>query len=242
MGHAVHQRSHIGMHTCKYRLGDVVKGYSARNYGGWDSVKDLHQCDWPASIATAYLIRTDKWNQFDTLCDIVRDFRHNGDVPLPNEVVVHLRVGDTIGGPLGDAATHWENPGVAGSHYVKSRSYYERAIAALRPHRHIRNVTIIGWAHHCAQSWGPLQSEVYGNLVKALFESNGYQVSTRRDHHVPDDDFVYMAHAPYFIYGGGGFSGVAGECVHRLGGTTPIQWEAGGGANFSAYLAQDSVS
>ena len=52
----------------------------------------------------------------------------------------------------------------------------------------------------------------------------GYNV-THRWNHTPDEDLVYMSHARTFVYSGGGFSRIVGECVHRLGGATPIALE-----------------
>ena len=58
----------------------------------------------------------------------------------------------------------------------------------------------------------------------SLRRGAGFNV-THRWNHTPDEDLVYMSHAQAFVYSGGGFSRIVGECVHRLGGTTPISFE-----------------
>jgi hypothetical protein len=202
-----------------YRLGDVVKGYcAAHRKGGWNAVDAHYHTQWPSSIAAEYLHRTHKRHQYDTLCDIVHE-RQPTDASLPpNEAVLHIRVGDV----LHHAQSYWEHGSGGSWKYVKNRHYYERALAALPPN--VRNITIVGWDHHGGNH---MESERYRTLLQEFLETNGYHVKHRREH-LPDDDFVFMAHAPFFIYGGGGFSRLVGECVHKLGGITPIQWEGMG--------------
>ena len=92
----------------------------------------------------------------------------------------------------------------------------EHAIAALPPH--VRNVTIVSWVHHRSSDY--TISVQYRNIVSKFFQNNGYYVSHRRARR--------RAHAQYFIDGGGGYSRLIGECVHRYGGITPISWEGKG--------------
>jgi hypothetical protein len=195
-----------------YRLCDVVKGY----IGGGNYPKK-----WPLSIATEYIHLTHNTNQYHILCDIVQRRGHNHSIPRPNDAVVHLRLGDVLQGQ--DAQISWEQGDQGEWKYVKNRSYYEHAIAALPPH--VRNVTIVSWVHHESSDY--TISVQYRNIVSKFFQNNGYHVSLRRGH-IPDDDFIFMAHAQHFIYGGGGYSRLIGECVHRYGGITPISWEGKG--------------
>ncbi len=211
-----------------YRLGDVVKGYCSRHnrcgdkYGaGWDSVEHNYREKWPLSIATEYMHLTHSTNQYHILCDIVQRRGHNHSIPRPNDAVVHLRLGDVLRKRL--PSIMWEQGSGGEWKYVKNRAYYEHAIAALPPH--VRNVTIVAWDRHGSSDY--TISVQYRNIVSKFFQNNGYHVSLRQEH-LPDDDFIFMAHAQHFIYGGGGYSRLIGECVHRYGGITPISWEGKG--------------
>mmetsp|Transcript_94328 Transcript_94328/g.270170 ORF Transcript_94328/g.270170 Transcript_94328/m.270170 type:complete len:140 (+) Transcript_94328:871-1290(+) len=85
-------------------------------------------------------------------------------------------------------------------------------------------IELVGSMFHHSSQRTHHGSVVYKNHVDAFFKSRGYNV-THRWNHTPDEDLVYMGHARTFVYSGGGFSQVVGECVHRLGGTTPIALE-----------------
>ena len=205
----------------KYRLADVVKGYCAAHEGGWSAIQHQYQTSWPNSIAAQYLSRTHQPEQFGTLCDIVKQHGPKLTLPSKQEVIVHLRLGDVMGGIYNGKHTveslfqhggTFVFRGVA-RHYVKGKSYYERAIAALPSN--IRNVTLVGWDGHGGHRE---RSEQYRMQVAKLFVQHGFHVEHRR-HHLPDDDFTYMSrHAAYFILGGGMYSDFVGECVRRFGG------------------------
>merc|ERR1711957_650819 len=63
----------------------------------------------------------------------------------------------------------------------------------------------------------PVVSLRYAELVREFFAGRGYEVMTRLDG-TPDDDMVWMSHSPVFVSAGGGFSGLAYDCVEHLGG------------------------
>ena len=52
-----------------------------------------------------------------------------------------------------------------------------------------------------------------------LFTELGYRVMERINCGTPDEDFVYMSSAKYFVPGGGGYSRTVGKLVTRNGGT-----------------------
>ena len=52
-----------------------------------------------------------------------------------------------------------------------------------------------------------------------LLTRRGYDVVQRLSA-LPDDDFVYLANARYFLPSGGRYGGQASTCVERLGGTS----------------------
>jgi hypothetical protein len=61
-----------------------------------------------------------------------------------------------------------------------------------------------------------------------LFTRRGFDVVQRLSA-LPDEDFVYLANARYFLPTGGGYGGQASTCVERLGGST-IRVPGGAGA------------
>lgn len=227
-----------GFKWVDYRLGDTVNGYMATQTArkvGWDHIE--HQAI-PGSIAAEYLNHTHKPNRFDVLCEIVRkrgEIHHDNRKALPNpaDIVVHLRLGDTTDmlsavsiNKIWNAQTYQS----VNEHkeYVFGRAYYEVAVDGLR--RKAQNVTIVGWHHHGSlrnnqadkgvpriERLNHSGSLIYRNFLIEWLEDQGFLVSHRWENE-PDDDFVYMSHAQHFVYGGGGFSHMAGECVKRLGG------------------------
>ena len=61
-----------------------------------------------------------------------------------------------------------------------------------------------------------------------LLTRRGYDIVQRLSA-LPDDDFVYLANARYFLPTGGEYGGQASACVERLGGTSI---KIAGGAGF----------
>ena len=58
----------------------------------------------------------------------------------------------------------------------------------------------------------------YLNAIKNIFEKNNFITQLRINNH-PDDDFVFMTKAKYFVTSGGAFSRYIGEFVRRNNGT-----------------------
>ena len=227
-GHAL-----AGFKWVDYRLGDTVNGYMATKTArkvGWDHVERKAI---PGSIAAEYLNRTHEPYRYDVLCEIVR-VRGSRDVsliPKSDLIVVHLRLGDTTD-KLSETAIVklWtqQKYTLLDHHreYVFGREFYEVALRHLT--RKGRAVVIVGWNHHGSlrdtmkpsvriERSNHTGSVMYRNLIVEWFKDQGFAVTHRWDNN-PDDDFVYMSHASQFVYGGGGFSHMAGECVQRLGG------------------------
>lgn len=229
-------RSALNPEWIDYRLGDTVNGYLARK-PGWNA---LHRHALPGSIVEEYLNHTHEPNRLDILCDITRrrsELYRKNEMSLPkrDEVVVHLRLGDTSDHLSEDAAKllwttqHFEEI-FEQRKYLFGLTYYEHVLSSLQ--QNIRDVTIVGWHHHRStkvikKKYNSTSANrtktthtgsiIYRNILSAWFKDKGFNVLHRSEHD-PDDDFVYMAHASHFVYGGGGFSHMVGECVKRIGG------------------------
>jgi len=212
-----------------YRLGDVVSGYIAGTRGRAQLLRKYEHL-FPTSIATEYLHRSKEWSDHQLLSQIIeeRAIRALSEqktagsrsellsvTPSADTLVVHFRLGDTAGAS-GDKL--WANGGSRGGKlYVKPRRYYEEALTEVPSS--VKKVALIGSAKHGLHTTArqATNSARYMALAQSWFEGRGFQVISRTDR-PPDDDFVYMASSKHFLYGGGGFSHVVGECVQILGG------------------------
>ena len=81
------------------------------------------------------------------------------------------------------------------------------------------SVIVVGSAAHRNHFSDSKGSEWYTNKVVELLTRRGYDVVQRLSA-LPDEDFVYLANARYFIPSGGGYGEQASTCVERLGGTS----------------------
>lgn len=213
----------------KYRLGDVVSGYIAGPRGRTQLLRKYEQL-FPSSIATEYLHRSKQWSDYQLLCRIIQEraaralseqriaddrSELQAVTPSPDTLVVHFRLGDTAGA---SGEKLWANGGSRGGKmYVKPRRYYELALREVP--KLVKKVVLIGSAKHGLHTTArqAANSARYMALAQLWFEGQGYEVVPRTDK-PPDDDFVFMASSKHFLYGGGGFSHVVGECVEILGG------------------------
>ena len=138
-----------------------------------------------------------------------------------NNVVVHLRLGDTC--DYEDAAVLWDvgdthifsDGSVETAHYVKPKSYYDEGIKKIPPDS--QNVVLVGSVNH-SNATDHTNCIRYRERVMQYFQDYGYQVQTRFDGD-PDRDFVYMSFAKLFIAGGGGYSLSIAKAVNHFGGT-----------------------
>jgi hypothetical protein len=212
----------------KYRLGDVISGYIAGPHGRAKLVKKYENL-FPTSIATEYLHRTQLWSNYTLLSRIIEERaaralgeQKNGNtdevppvLPSGDTLVVHFRLGDTA-----EAAGEelWAVGGSRGGKmYVKPRAYYERALKEVP--KHVKRVALVGSAKHGfhTDASQAANSAQYMALAHAWFAARGFEVAACAER-PPDEDFVFMASSKFFLYGGGGFSHVVGECVQILGG------------------------
>ena len=88
-----------------YRIGDTVNGFAAgyqsapTRAGRWEQYRLEMNRGFPGTLMAAYLNRTTRAYDYDTLCDIVRERGLEAgceDLPPPTAAVVHLRLGDVV--------------------------------------------------------------------------------------------------------------------------------------------------
>ena len=188
-----------------YRLGDIVRQASQRRleYGA-----QWHLEHFPYSIAAAYLRRTSKEEDYETLLDVLATYKP-WIRPPRTALVVHLRTGDVIERSAYSVdrlleAQRWYQP-IPGRNfgipYVRPASYYRRAA---RHYRYkLRDVVLV--VGGCGRMM--VKSREYVCRVQDLLRSYGFQVLIREGMD-PDEDFAFMCRAKHFVPGGGGFDHV----------------------------------
>lgn len=120
-------------------------------------------------------------------------------------------------------------------HYLKSKCYYENMLSELdatiaaantnKKHfcakiKNAKRVIIVGSTVHQNNGAHDENSIKYAQLVSQFFSVRGYEVTTHLDDGSPDNDMVWMSHAPIFVAAGGGFSKLASDCVDYFGGAS----------------------
>lgn len=162
------------------------------------------------------------------LGDVVNQFKNSTEINDAFEYGVSI-VPSQIRNMLNPNSLGWW-------HYIKSKCYYKNMLSQLEAataktnkdvslssitNTTINNnkksrVIIVGSAVH--QKSGSTDNSIkYTKLVEQFFVGQGYEVTTRLDG-LPDNDIVWMSHAPIFVAAGGGFSKLASDCVEYYGG------------------------
>lgn len=195
-----------------YRLGDMVKwsDWRKEEQGG----EKYHFENFPNSIASEYMKKTDKQQQYDILFDIVQKRSQNTLIPDNQSLVIHLRIGDTI-----------ENTGKDleyllvkqikkdnGCLTVKPLYYFYDKIPVIRKYG-IKKIVLVGGVHVDV----PIDNSYkYIHAIKRFFEELGFIVDVRAGNK-PDDDFIFMSNSRYYLPADGGYSNLIKEMVLKKG-------------------------
>lgn len=141
----------------------------------------------------------------------------NFEVPAPDVLVIHLRLGDVIEHSKQSVETMLisggdpnHDPNFRTS--LKSISEYLDNIAESKATK-----VLIRGGSHKRQYYK--KSRLYAMCLEQAIAEAGYEVHMDLDTGNPDFDFYYMAHAKKFIVSSGGFSRVLGMLVESRGGT-----------------------
>lgn len=202
-------------HHIYYRLGDMFKeegtGYPSRHNKkiGFN----YHVKHFPNSIATEYMLATNKSGDYDQLIKIIN--KRKPIIKLDNYITIHLRIGDVIedSDKSLDEILH-KYTIFNKRNYVKPIDYYDKIINKIKNYN-IKNVILIGGFH---KKGNHQKSIDYVNYIQKYFISKGYNCSKRIDNE-PDDDFLIMCNSKYFVPSGGGFSNIIKNIVNIKGGT-----------------------
>ena len=210
-----------------YRLGDMIAIRSEREEEGG---KAYHLQHFPSSIASRYMRATDDENNFGALTAIVRSMQVAIRPPPPDAVVVQVRIGDVLEAAWTQTLDYTPHQLLSMDHeicvsyvanfgdahrncYVRNLAYYERQVSKLPSH--VKRAILCAASHLDLESFS--RSSAYLRGLRDWFLSKGMTVDLRIGKQ-PDEDVWFIAHAQFFIQGGGGFSMLLGNLVHSMGG------------------------
>jgi hypothetical protein len=197
-----------------YRLGDMIAGEQWRDSDGG---RPYHYAQFPDSIASEYMRRTNENNRYDILLDILKERTVNeSQTPPKDMLLIHLRIGDVIDNTPYMAKDFLSRQiYFGGTAYVKPLSYFQKILEEAK-RRSITSITLIGGFHLSLKSKN--KSLEYVKQIREFFEKNGMTTSERIDS-PPDEDFIYLCNATYYTPSGGGFSSLIRKIVELKGNT-----------------------
>ena len=185
-----------------YRLGDMICHQNRWSEDG----EEYHFNMFPDSIATEYMKKSKTQKNYKILANIIRE-RSNltDDLPKNNELVIHLRLGDTIE----------QNPNsliqiLTSYTYMKSFSTSTNYTCPIRNIQEkidklnnydIKKIILVSASHLDIPT---PKSSHYINVLKKYLEKKGYNVELRLGK-TPDEDFIFMSNSKYFIPSCGGY-------------------------------------
>jgi hypothetical protein len=198
-----------------YRLGDMVRitGERKANEG-----ETLHFTKFPNSIASEYMKRTDKEEDYEILADIVRH-RSKDSLVDKDTIALHLRVGDVVNTTEKSVSNILlTRTFISENHWAYYTSNLQDIANGISAFTEIQNIIIFAGAHFDQEHSKSCQ---YLEAVQNYLENLGYKVEMRIGQD-PDSDFLLMCNAPYFISSGGGFSRIVVETRKALGNLNSI--------------------
>jgi len=207
-----------------YRIGDLVRGIThIKNYNSNLDLASDTLIKFPNSIASDYVRNIDP-SSLHTMSNldinkelylhkisVIKNLLKRYNIPQSNGVVVHLRVGDILdhesqSPPSKKQLYNYINKNIRLERiyekYVKRLSYYHNLMHELKKNK-IKKVTIIAGSHVKCPSYKV--SSYYINIIKKLFEENGFEVTLRVGLH-PDEDLKLAVGSKKFYGSGGGYS------------------------------------
>lgn len=195
-----------------YRLGDMVQSKYWRNK---NDGRNYHYNNFPDSIVTEYMKKTDDESNIDLLSDIVNS-RKSSIENYDNLIVIHLRTGDVIElSPYSVTDMLTENKPYSSwnFYYVSSLPYLDKKVRSVP---NIKKIILVAGSQY---KMNTNKSMLYIGCVKKYFEDLGYQVETRIGQNA-DEDFIFMCKSKYFIHSiDGGYGKLISKIVKNNGNT-----------------------
>ena len=184
-----------------YRLGDVIKGDRklAKNYTG--------------SIAQEYVNLTqnlEKKYNFDVLNKIIENRKKNSNITIPgkNDIVIHIRLGDTI--------TNFKNNKFnrLRKNWSTDVNLLDNILKELKPKYNKSKVYLVYGAHK--KNINLKANQKFLDTIESIIKK--YNFKFEKINNNPDEDFLFMCNSKIFIKSGGGFSRIISQIVKQKGG------------------------
>jgi hypothetical protein len=197
-----------------YRLGDMI-----RQSNRWESDgQEYHFENYPSSIASEYMRRTNSKNNMSVLEDIIRH-RSADDINLPESdtLIIHLRVGDVVEGSQSTVSEILSDYTYLNSYlwsnYTPPLKHVRKKLESVKTK--IRKITLVAASHEDIDTPKSCQ---YIAAIQQYLENLGYQVTLRLGQD-PDTDFIFLCNATHLIPStNGGFARLIKTMCARLGG------------------------
>lgn len=197
----------------RYELADIFHGHGR----GREEREAMHRDNFPGSIASAYLVRKKGDNDFKILAQIVENrlaakARAGENVRRVNATVFHLRLGDVVEEDPRSVMEMLAGDWWGG--YVKPLSYYEGTRLPRLP----ETIVLVSGSHVAPPQGGnSSKSCIYMEVLASYWRSRGWRVRLRTGFS-PDEDFLFMSRAKYFVRSGGRLTNLIGWVVESRGG------------------------
>lgn len=201
-----------------YRLGDMVMTKLRWLKEG----EKYHFNVFPNSIATEYMKKSKTQKNYKLLANIVQErTRKTNDLPKNKDLVVHLRVGDTIEEnsnsliTILSSYTYMDNSRASSNYTCPIRNIQEKLDKLKNNEIEIEKIILVAGSH--VDIITP-KSCKYIDVMKKYLEIKGYNVELRLGKN-PDDDFIFMCNSKYFIQScGGNYTNLIKNIVTIIGG------------------------
>ena len=199
-----------------YRLGDMVTS----NFRWFDGAQEYHYKNFPNSLATEYMKKTNQKKDYNILLSIVKKkTKETKDLPDKNDIIIHLRLGDVVENNSADVitilSTYTYRDIFSFTNYTPPLSYIKDKIKKINK-KDINKLIFVAGSH--IEMPTPKSCQ-YIEIIKRYFESKGYNVQTRLGRKA-DEDFIFMCNSRYFIPStNGGYTNLIKKMVEDMGNT-----------------------
>ena len=199
-----------------YRLGDMVTS----NFRWSDDAQEYHYKNFPNSIATEYMKKTNRKKDYNIILSIVKEkTKKTKDLPDKNDIIIHLRLGDVVEHNSADVitilSTYTYRDIFSFTNYTPPLSYIKDKIKKIKQ-KDIGKLVFVAGSH--IEMPTPKSCQ-YIEIIKRYFESKGYNVQLRLGRKA-DEDFIFMCNATYFVPStNGGYTNLIKKMVEDMGNT-----------------------
>ena len=190
-----------------YRLGDILKGYFIKNkeYKYINSIEYRY----PNSIGDKYLKKKKKLD-LQILNEILNEIK-NKKKPNKNDIVVHLRLGDSLLDFKNNKFTYLKYKHKT---YAITLNKFEKTLKKLD---NKKKIILVYGIHNSGGIKKKKFSEIYLKKIREILKKYNFKFQERNNFN-PDDDFYFMTQSKTFIKSGGGYSGIISKIVKLNGG------------------------